>query len=69
MGQDVTLVDSAQEVALKVKDVLKEAGLSKTAQKNGKLRFLISDKPQEFKKIARQFLGFNIKHVKEIKDN
>ena len=68
VGAKVSLVDSAQEVAAEVKERLISLDLTNTSKKKGKLKFLISDKPQSFKKIARNFLGFNLSHVAQIKD-
>ncbi|HLF18330.1 MAG TPA: glutamate racemase [Candidatus Omnitrophota bacterium] len=67
MGQKVTLIDSAKEVASEVKDTLSRLGLVNRKHSRGKVKFLISDKPQQFKKIARTFLGFDIDHVQTIK--
>ena len=66
MGQKVTLVDSAQEVALEVKRVLNALGKINVTKKKGQYKFLVSDKPQEFKKIAKQFLGFEINDLVKI---
>lgn len=60
MGRKVTLVDSAQEVAQDVNRVLKALGLNRENKRKPKYKFLVSDKPQEFKKIARIFLGREI---------
>ncbi len=66
MGAQVSLVDSAQEVALEVKRVLNALGKINANQKKGRTKFLVSDKPQEFKKIAKQFLGFEIKDLVKV---
>lgn len=56
LGRDVTLVDSATEVAARVKAMLKEADLHRHQGRSG-ARFMVSDKPQEFGRIAKNFLG------------
>lgn len=68
MGKNVTLVDSAKEVALEVKGLLEKMGKLNNKGK-GNLKFLVSDKPQVFKKIARQFLGFEIKNLIKIENH
>lgn len=60
MGPKVTLVDSAKEIAREVKSVLKEKKELSRLKRKPRHRFLISDEPQEFKKIARNFLGREI---------
>ena len=67
MGKRVTLIDSAKEVAAEVGAILEKNALDNPRRKNGKVKFLISDKPQAFKKIARTFLGFDIQHLINIK--
>ena len=64
MGNDVTLIDSAEEVSQEVKRVLTELHLQKTKKGNPRYRFIVSDEPQHFQKAARQFLGFDIANVK-----
>ena len=66
MGPKVVLVDSAQEVAIDVKRVLNTLGKINPSNKKGQCKFLVSDKPQEFKKIAKRFLGFEIKNLVKI---
>ena len=66
MGKKVTLVDSAQEVATAVKQVLREEGLLTIKKRKGRCTFLVSDKPQKFHAIAKKFLGFEMKHVRGI---
>jgi glutamate racemase len=60
MGKSVTLIDSAKEIAYDVKDILAGAGQCRL-KRGAHARFLISDRPQEFKRIARQFMGKEIK--------
>ncbi|MDP2653280.1 MAG: glutamate racemase [Candidatus Omnitrophota bacterium] len=63
MGSQVALIDSAQEVAQEVARLLVETGLSRTARRTARYRFLVSDEPKHFQKAAKQFLGFDIEHV------
>jgi glutamate racemase len=67
MGVKVELVDSAKEVAAEVRKILEQEKLTNPAKKEGRVKFLISDRPQDFRKIARTCLGFDIDHVVNIK--
>jgi len=62
MGPKVRLIDSAQQVALKAKEILREQGLSAAAPHNGSglsRRFFVTDEPRHFEKLSRRFLGFS----------
>lgn len=64
MGKGVVLVDSAREVACEVKRILEARRLLGLSGGKPKHEFLISDRPQEFGKIAKNFLGYDIKVTK-----
>ena len=64
MGAKVALVDSAREVASEVKRILEQRHLLRSSSARGRHRFLISDRPQQFEKTAREFLGYNIRAIK-----
>lgn len=57
LGNKIMMIDSAQAVTREVKEVLAGRGSFNTQKRRGKYKFLITDKPQEFDKIARKFLG------------
>ncbi len=61
VGGDVVLIDSAQEVALEVKRTLDQTGIGRLSSRKAKHRFLISDRPQEFERLAKNFLGHEIR--------
>ena len=61
MGKEVYLVDSAKETASEVKRFLGSRGMSKISAIKGKSKYFISDRPQEFERIAKKFLGHEIK--------
>ncbi len=63
MGRDVLLVDSAREVAQRVQRILHDKKLTR-ARGQGRHKFYVSDKPQEFGRIAQNFLGQSIKAVR-----
>ncbi|MBN1869415.1 MAG: glutamate racemase [Candidatus Omnitrophica bacterium] len=66
VGKEVALVDSAREVASDVKALLTMLKNRKTTLGIPRYTFLISDRPQEFKRIARNFLGREIKHITKV---
>jgi len=66
MGSKVILIDSAQEVAAETKMILRAIKMDRCLPRKTKHQFLISDKPQEFKKIARNFLGCSIPQVRKV---
>lgn len=53
----ITLVDSAQETAIEVKELLAARRLVADTEKIGTERFFVSDSPDIFKEIAVKFLG------------
>ncbi len=61
MGKETFLVDSAQEVAREVKEILAAEGLGRWGGRRARHKFLISDRPQAFERIAKEFLGREIK--------
>jgi glutamate racemase len=66
MGPRVSLVDSAQEVAGEVKALLNEMNLVNGQKRKAAYRFLVSDDPLHFQKLAKRFLEYNIGKVKKI---
>ncbi len=60
IGRGVTLIDSAKEAAEDVRRVLGESDCASTSHLKGKHQFLISDRPQDFKRVAKKFLGRDI---------
>jgi glutamate racemase len=60
MGKQVTLIDSAKEVAREVRRMLEETRQQSKTKSQGRRSFMVSDRPQEFQKIAKSFLGFDI---------
>lgn len=63
MGKNVKLIDSACEVAREVKILLKETSQMNSSKKKAKHTFIISDRPQAFKKIAKSFLGCSMDNI------
>ena len=68
MGEGVRLIDSAQQVVREVKQVLGEEGLLAMDRKpRPEYTFFVSDEPQNFQRLAKRFLGFNLDKVKKVK--
>ncbi len=64
MGPRVQLVDSAQEVAVGVKELLTRRRMLRTGLRGGQHLFIVSDEPKQFQRLALRFLGGGVKHVK-----
>lgn len=65
MGKNVTLIDSAKQVAIEVNKILAADGLLNSKGK-GRHEFFVSDNPEWFKNLARSFLGSSAKNVKKV---
>ncbi len=66
MGKGVVLVDSAQEVAREVKQLLEYTQQNKIAKAKPRYEFLVSDEPKHFSRLAKRFLGRAIRDAKRI---
>ena len=66
MGHKVTLIDSAQEIALEVKQILGETQTMRSSKARPRYEFFVTDRPQAFEKIAMNFLGFPVKMKVEL---
>ncbi len=64
MGERVTLIDSAKQVAMEVKKILSENGWLKDNGR-GRHRYVVSDNPEWFQSIAARFLGEPPKDVRK----
>ena len=68
MGSSVRLIDSARQVALKAKVLLRQMGLQAHAA-NGSLRarrFFVTDEPRHFELLSRRFLGRRVGDVSRV---
>ena len=65
LGKNVTLIDSAQQVAIQVKEILSSAGMLNKGRR-GKQKFYVSDNPEWFAGLARRFLGSPVHNIKRI---
>ncbi|MGE5197007.1 MAG: glutamate racemase [Deltaproteobacteria bacterium] len=68
LGAGVTLIDSAKQVAMEVKNILAEDG-SLSANGKGRHKYFVSDNPEWFSSIAQRFLGESPGNVKRADSN
>jgi len=64
LGKNVTLIDSAKQVAMEVKKILATEGLLNKGHR-GKHRFYVSDNPEWFSGLAKRFLGETVRDVRK----
>ncbi|OGX17729.1 MAG: glutamate racemase [Omnitrophica WOR_2 bacterium RBG_13_44_8b] len=65
MGKNVTLIDSAKQVAFEVKKILATENLL-GKNRRGRQKFYVSDNPEWFSGLAETFLGRTVNNVKRI---
>lgn len=68
VGKNVTLIDSAKEVAKDVKELLLKSRYIQIKKRQAKYLFLVSDQPKHFQQLAKLFLGGGITNVKRYSD-
>lgn len=66
LGNSVTIVDSAEEVAERVKNILCEGGILRKKRETGYRHYFVSDLYDKFIKVGEVFLGERMKNVKEV---
>ncbi len=67
LGKNIKLIDSAQEAAREVREILEENGLvNKKPKVKGRCRFYVTDDPEGFSRQAVRFLGYRLSQVKRI---
>lgn len=66
LGKQVTLIDSAKQVAIEVKKILASDGLINKKRHRGRHRFYVSDNPEWFSSLAERFLGQTVTNVKKV---
>ncbi len=64
LGPRVTLVDSPKEVAKEARQILRENRIENHFLAKTEHLFFVSDEPKHFQKLARRFLGYDIKGVR-----
>lgn len=60
VGNDVTLIDAGQAAAVACAKRLAETGSLNESGRSGKHRFFVSDRPEDFTRVADMFLGCNV---------
>ena len=66
LGSRVRLIDSARQVAFQTKEVLANEGLLNNKKSKNRHLFYVSDELQQFKKLAKNFLGRDIKNLRKV---
>lgn len=67
MGGGVKLIDSAEETAKVVKEILSKKGLLSNGRATRSHKYFVTDEPSAFKKVGERFLGRRIKSIKRIR--
>ncbi|GAB4277002.1 MAG: glutamate racemase [Candidatus Rifleibacteriota bacterium] len=60
LGSEVSLIDSAEETAIEVKEMLAARRIAGDERHSGKDKFFVSDSPESFAEIGESFLGHRI---------
>jgi glutamate racemase len=68
MGKAVSLIDSSEQVARQAEQVLAIEGMLQRKKRKSKNIFYVSDEPDAFKRLAKSFLGVDIKSVRKKED-
>ena len=66
MGDKVRLVDSAEETAREAASVLSEKGLLRPKGGDVSHKFYVSDVPDKFSNVVKQFIGYSINNITRI---
>ena len=66
LGGQVTLIDSAKQVAIEVKKLLSQDGLLNNNGHRAAHKFYVSDNPEWFSELAKRFLGQEPQKVKKV---
>ena len=66
LGSQVTLIDSAKQVAIEVREILAAENLLSQNRRRGRHHFYVSDNPQWFTDLAKRFLGSSVRQAKKV---
>ena len=66
LGDEVALIDSAEETAREVRDILREKGLLNNKNAAGRRTFFVTDHPDRFRKVGALFLGTPLEDVQQV---
>lgn len=67
LGNRVKLIDSALQVAYETKEILANEGLLNNKKGKNRNIFYVTDQLQQFKKVAKNFLGKDIQNLRRVK--
>ena len=63
IGPDIRIIDSAEAVACRAKELLTETGMLNTTSETENPHLLVSDLPQKFSMLYRLFMGSEMPDV------
>ena len=66
VGQQVKLIDSAEETAKEVLKMLEGMKLRNQSSRKGCCKYFVTDAPERFGKLGKRFLGTELKDVKQV---
>lgn len=66
LGKQVTLIDSAKQVAFEVKKILASEDMLNRSRRSGKHKFYVSDNPEWFSSLAQRFMGRKVADVRKV---
>jgi glutamate racemase len=66
VGTSVQLIDSAEETAKDVRERLEKEGLLNPLSRKGAVHYFVTDTPQSFARLGRQFLGGGIQTAQRL---
>lgn len=67
LGDQITLVDSAQTIARETEELLRKNSVQNIQEKPPEYRFYVTDVPVRFKEIGEHFLGTTLSNVTVVK--
>ncbi len=67
LGNQITLVDSAQTIAKETEELLRKNSLQNIQEKLPEYRFYVTDVPLRFKEIGEHFLGRTLSNINVVK--
>jgi glutamate racemase len=66
VGDDIVLIDSAQETVKEIKETLLRYGLESISTSDLQQKFYVTDSPERFIKVGERFMGKKIDHIEVI---
>jgi len=66
MGEQVKLIDSAEETAKEVSRLIEGMKLRNHSTSKGYCKYFVTDAPERFIKLGKRFLGTELEDVKQV---